>query len=169
MIVYHIDRAGSLCEGMELTLSADGLSRHGQRYWRSPNVKNVLEINDYFIEHIFEEVRLAHYPDRPSRFVSLFGSPTVTQLNYWGTTLKEADDPPVWQIDSPSVWLADAALLRCMEADTYNLARARSNAHRYWQGALKYDSAAKSCVPALMACPSAEALISLPARVLYRF
>lgn len=168
MIVYHIDRTCSLCEGMELTLSSDGLSRHGLAYWSSVSTKSIANINNFFIEHVFEEVRLSHYPDKPSRFTSAFGSLDWTQLNYWGSTLHGVVNPPVWQIETPFVYLADASLLCCQENDMYNLARARSNAHRYWQGAFRCDSAAQSCESELAARPSAEALIALPAKVLCR-
>lgn len=170
MMVYHIDRGGFLCEGMVLSLSAEGLSLHGQHYWRSPSVKNPDDVNDFFIEHIFEEIRLAHYPDRPSRFQSLFGCPTMKQLRYWEKLFQEAGNPPVWQIETPAVWLADARLLHCMENGMYNLARARSNAHQYWQAAVKCDSPAQSCAcQEACDCPSVEALIALPARVHCRF
>ena len=139
MIVYHIDRAKSLCEGMTFSCSANSLMRHGEHYWQAVNANDLSAVNDYIIEHVFEEIRLLFYPDKPSRFSSVFACADMNQLNLWGSQMNVAQNCPVWEIETPTLFLADSAFLRCLSGthgqQVFDFSLARAFAHEYWQGA----------------------------------
>ena len=91
--LYTVDRRGTLREGMvldlvrftdisprELQLHLDnmfpqGVSCHGNNYFLSNGSHGV--VVSPMIELLFEYVRRACYPDRPSRFTSWFGVESV--------------------------------------------------------------------------------------------
>ena len=177
MIVYHIDRAGSLHAGMTFFDDSDGLTRHGEKYWHAIPVTDVSALNDYIIEHVFEEIRLKFYPDKPSRFSSVFACADLNQLNLWGSHLKIPQDCPVWEIETPTLFVADSALLRCLvdtrEQKVFDFSLARAFAHEYWQGATVVRPTASlpsNYLPLLDTMhPLPEALIPPEAKVIRRF
>lgn len=179
MIAYHIDRNKTLSAGMTLELQPSGLSYHGENYLRPFNVTDIENVNNAIIEHVFEEVRLAHFPDKPSRFTSLFGCMDWNNINQWGTTLRgEEKDPPIWVIETDSIFIADASLLRCLTHDMerkqfYDLAFARQCALSYWSGAVPLQpTGPRNNKHTSLLSPThhlSECLIQLPARVLRRF
>ena len=177
MIVYHIDRASSLRAGMTFSCNQYGLTRHGEKYWKAISATDISAVNDALIEHIFEEIRLQFYPDRPSRFASVFACADLNQLNLWGSHLKIPQDCPVWEIETPTLFLADSALLRCLAGihgqQVFDFSLARAFAHEYWQGATVAHPTASlpdSCKPLLDTLHSLpEALIPPTARVIRRF
>ncbi len=105
MYVYHIDRKNILHLGDELKLSplqdyfsitdsndqylspfTSGLSTHGIKYF-AENFKSILssdDLNSYDIELFFEFIRQLHFPNKLSRFQSIFTVQEIAQLEKWG-------------------------------------------------------------------------------------
>lgn len=98
MIVYHIDRLKSLKEGQTIeflhppiepevlrNLAIDrypeGLSHHGDFYFGRMISKDF--VSDSILENILEYERLLYFPERPSRFQSIFATNSIDQMNYW--------------------------------------------------------------------------------------
>ena len=92
--LFTVDRAGTLREGdvLNLTKYADiappelqvhadamfplGVSRHGNQYFLGSGSKG--SVASPAIELLFEYVRRASFPDRPSRFTSWFATESIT-------------------------------------------------------------------------------------------
>ena len=108
MLYYHIDRLGSLQPNTTLN-AGFGMSEHGIRYWNRVSVDDFGDFQSFVIEHLFEEVRLAEFPTKPSRFVSFFACTKDTirpWIDFFGTTF------PIYEVCSPVPALkADSALL----------------------------------------------------------
>jgi len=108
MIVYHLDRFKLLQEGqvieylrtpihpedlnqMVYDKYPKGLSHHGDLYYAREIEQQF--ISDSILENILEYERLLYYPNRPSRFQSIFTSPSLEQLRQWTetSTFKDRD------------------------------------------------------------------------------
>lgn len=147
---YMVDRRALLAEGrtvglvhyddicpLELqahvdTLFPDGVSVHGEQYLlRNASDPKLASPN---IEMLFEYVRRACFPSRPSRFQSYFGCETIDQARYF----RERHGDPL-----NGIWLVEAE--RSFTADMHFLQRGSSVlvgsyfAQQYWQGVASED------------------------------
>lgn len=157
MIFYTVDRKNSLKSGSIINLSKftditpqvlqhhlndlfpEGVSRHGDQYFAGnfppfklngnfPNVEG-------FIELLFEYVRKAYFPDRPSRFQSMYGLKTVEMAELFKQKIKLGDSP-IKKIKSDKYFRADMSLLNPQESTlAYSY-----NAHKYWKGEAGSDN-----------------------------
>ena len=145
MDLYTVDRLGALASGMECGLVehqdiipkaiADlikefcpgGISRHGDRYLASmPSGDSVTDANT---EMLFELVRQAKYPDRPSRYQSIFAVDTIDAARLFAGTYGNCQCN-IYQLNSPGAFRADMGLLDAR----YSEVRKVWHANRYWQG-----------------------------------
>lgn len=179
---YHVDRAGSLSVGMELPLLNDfdspgwsvdgfgsmleslfpeGISKHGLQYLRPPaypeeSLNDEAELRMRVLEQNLELCRRAAFPDRPSRFQSIFCVESISDLLAWpellapGFAIYEIEPLPPGASTSHNPnrapFRADAAHLAggCLQTQEgnargmilmdYSLSRDYGNASRYWSG-----------------------------------
>lgn len=144
--VYHVDRREELEPGQRLELEPveatdglaelypDGLSDHG-RHYAEADLYDADEgaLWDVSAELVFELVRLARYPDRPSRFQSVFGFRALRDVERFVETYV---DPPyaVWRVTADRSFAGDMKLV-----DAENLAHGVARADRYWRGRTTVD------------------------------
>lgn len=145
MELYTVDRAGSLATGMECSLvehddiappeiarlvreyCPGGVSRHGDLYLvTTPQDTTVTDANT---EMLFELVRRCKYPDKPSRYQSLFA---VGNLETASTFIARygAHNHRVFRIDPAVAFRADMRLLDAR----MSVAVKAHFAELYWQG-----------------------------------
>jgi hypothetical protein len=143
--LYHVDRDSSLSKGQTIQLVRytdikppefqrhvdmmfpAGVSRHGNNYFL--NNKSRSTIASPNIELVFEYVRRAFYPSRPSRFQSFFafstkGAALLFRKNYSNSIGK------VWEVTALDSFTADMAPLTQRDSILVYSYRA----HIYWQG-----------------------------------
>lgn len=110
---FAVDRAGTLMEGMVLelvrhpdvkpdflqkhvdNLYPSGLSAHGEQYLLRKDSRG--NIASPIIELLFENVRKAHFPDRPSRFQSIFACCSIDEARQFRSSYGEINSP-IWEI-----------------------------------------------------------------------
>jgi hypothetical protein len=162
---YHLDRHDDLdarevirLESVEDLPPADGaaladvypagLSEHGRHYGTQDLYGDDPDaLWDVVCEAIFELQRTTRYPDRPSRFQSVFGFESLDGLDRFAE--KYVDEPcAIREIEADSAFLGDMRLV-----DAESLADGLRRADRYWRG--ETDSAE----------PLWEALLVPPVRV----
>jgi hypothetical protein len=142
---YHVDRGSRLSEGQTIQLVRyanitplelqrhvddmfpEGVSRHGNFYFL--NSQSHPSLASPNIEVVFEYVRRALCPSRPSRFQSFFAFPTKDaalrfRKNYCSSIGK------VWEVTASHSFTADMALLRPGSSILFY----SYFAHLYWQG-----------------------------------
>jgi hypothetical protein len=142
---YSLDRLGTLNENIEIGLTCysdispaelqqhvdllfpDGLSRHGERYF----LKNYMSprLSAPSIEMLFEYVRRACYPERPSRFQSMFAFESLNEAVAFKSRYGNGQGT-IWQIESIEYFKADMGLLvfgNTILVHSYL-------AHKYWKG-----------------------------------
>jgi len=148
---YHIDRGQKLKLGQPIELAhqedvapiieemySDGLSRFGRDYSRRALATgDELRIVDGQLEGLnmdglydsfFELVRRDSFPEKPSRFQSIFCWEEMSTVVHF--IENHAEYPvTVWEIEGEGYHKADWNLLR---AETF--AHGIQNAHRYWRG-----------------------------------
>ncbi|MMZ58624.1 hypothetical protein D3C76_1119160 [compost metagenome] len=115
MRAYHIDRKNSLRENDIIRLQKftdiepaylndvieneypEGLTRHGDQYFASALVSEAT-VNSGLIEMFFEQRRLLKFPDKHSRFQSVFATETIEEATLWKNHLglKECT---LWEIE----------------------------------------------------------------------
>jgi hypothetical protein len=141
---YSLDRKGLLLDGKEIglvrwsdvdppmlqehldSLFPDGVSNHGDRHLVTENAATDLEPN---IELVFEYVRRAQFPHRPSRYQSVFACRTVEDVVLFRNEFGQPSD---------SIWLLEAD--DAFDTDMRFLTLGGSAlvvswfAQRYWQG-----------------------------------
>lgn len=143
---FAVDRAGTLIEGMvlELVRHADvepdflqahvdnlypsGLSAHGEQYLlRSDSRANLASP---IIELLFENVRKAHFPDRPSRFQSIFACCSIEEARQFRSSYGEINSP-IWEIYTEGpVFKGNMRLLDNNQTSLI----CSYLAHEYWSG-----------------------------------
>ena len=147
MNLFTVDRAGSFKEGHVCELSQisniapeylrcfasdlcpNGLSQHGNYYLVSSNLDEASSLNSH-TEMLFEWVRRARYPDRPSRFQSMFAvgdiDSAIRFMSIYGSR-----NQAVYELSSLGAFRADMRLI------TYPRQTAILSsyfAELYWQG-----------------------------------
>jgi hypothetical protein len=105
-----------------------GVSHHGERYFlRNESQARLASPN---IELLFEYVRRAQYPNRPSRFQSFFAFETIEQA----VTFRERygiANSIVWEVESEENFRADMNLLTIRDNSILVYSYF---AHLYWRG-----------------------------------
>lgn len=111
--IYHVDRGKKLSQGQFVNYRdspenlrsqvieivneyyPEGISRHGEKYLTTvePN-----EFTNYLNEWVFEFVRMTEFPERPSRFQSVFGTETVENAREFANQFWE-DEVNIWKIE----------------------------------------------------------------------
>ena len=111
------------------SLYPEGLSRHGRHYCRQDLYGDDPEdLWDVSCELIFELVRTADFPDRPSRFQSVFGFETIAAVDRFADRF--VDEPvTVWEVDAERSFVADMHLV-----DAEDFADGVYRARQYWRG-----------------------------------
>ncbi len=142
---YHIDRLSQLRKGMLLKLTnysditpkalqahvdamfPDGVTKHGQQYFISPT--SIAKHTNSSIELIFEYVRRAHFPDKPSRFQSVFAFKTINDALAFQQKVDNTNSM-IWEVEARNSFTADMHLLSNSCTTLY----CSFNANLYWEG-----------------------------------
>jgi hypothetical protein len=104
----------------------DGLSSHGESYFLR-NSANALHINP-MLELVFEQVRRASFPQRPSRFQSTFAVDSLDAAHALRGRMK-TPTARIFRVSSKQVAKADMNLLH-----SGSILVTSYLAHRYWSG-----------------------------------
>lgn len=145
---YHLDRRNSLEPGRTLELEpADspedspvgelfpgGLTSHGQHYCRQDlYAEDDDGLWDVSCELLFELVRIARFPERPSRFQSVFGFEALRDLERFVDTYV---DPPytIWRVSADRSFSGDMKLV-----DVEDIVHGSRQADYYWRGRTYVD------------------------------
>lgn len=141
--LYTVDRLGSLTEGLECTLTRhddisppflaghvgqlfpEGVSNHGERYFLQNEAKAL--IASPMLELLFEQVRRASFPERPSRFQSMFAVETLEEALQFRSRYGGA---AIYAVTADITFRADMSLLN---GENSTLVTSWL-AHRYWDG-----------------------------------
>lgn len=142
---YSLDRLGTLNQDLEIRLTRyndinpaelqqhvdllfpDGLSRHGEQYFLKNDSSPRFSAPS--IEMLFEYVRRACFPDRPSRFQSMFAFESLNEAIEFKARYGNGQGT-IWQIESIEYFKADMGLLilgNTILVHSYL-------AHKYWKG-----------------------------------
>jgi hypothetical protein len=149
---YHLDRRNELDpeqtiqlesalpdapDGEELpveSLFPRGLTSHGRHYCTQDlYADDDDELWDVSCELVFELVRAARFPDRPSRFQSVFGFEAMRDVERF---VDSYVDPPytVWRVTADRSFTADMKLV-----DAEDVAHGARQADYYWRGRTYVD------------------------------
>lgn len=143
---YHLDRWDELDPGRTIALREpdsvdgadaaalrslypEGLARHGRHYCRQDLYgDDVDDLWDFSCEAVFELVRVAAFPGRPSRFQSVFGFETIAAVERF--VERFVDEPcTVWAVEAERAFVGDMLLV-----DAEDLADGLRRAYSYWRG-----------------------------------
>ena len=142
---YIVDRIGTLRQGQVLNLERfndlkppqlqshvdemfpNGVSRHGERYFLKNST--YASVASPAIELLFEYVRRAHFPERPSRFQSWFAVDSITDAKGFRNRFGQGQGA-IWRVASETVWQADMNLLTAHQTTLV----CSWFAHTYWRG-----------------------------------
>jgi hypothetical protein len=126
-------------------LFPNGLSWHGRGYlfWQNAfafppqpglyDAANLDNMRSHGIDLLFEYVRRAFFPDRPSRYQSAFGWSSLEDANRF-LSGGGASGAAIWEIEGEAPFQADMNLLVLGTALSSSLF-----AHRYWNGESQPD------------------------------
>ena len=107
-------------------LFADGVSPHGDKYFLRNS--SLASVASPAIEFLFEYVRRAHSPRRPSRFQSWFATESIEDAKSFRT--KFGGSGPIWQVTAAIHFRANMNLLTSNHTSlVYSWF-----AHTYWRG-----------------------------------
>ncbi|MBF6989304.1 DUF2441 domain-containing protein [Cupriavidus sp. IK-TO18] len=141
---FHVDRRQGFTAGQHSQLSKldlshaqdlgqhldilcpNGVSAHGNQYLNS-DVKSGK--GEAAIELIWEYVRRAHFPERPSRLTSTFAWQSLEEAKAFRLD-SGLTDANIWQIEAAEGFVANMALLNIGTS----VLRASQFAHAYWAG-----------------------------------
>ncbi|WP_186307777.1 DUF2441 domain-containing protein [Paraburkholderia sp. BCC1884] len=141
---FHVDRRGRFVAGQAVALSKvdlaaapdlaqhrnllfpDGVSAHGTQYL---NLDVKAGNGEPAAELIWEYVRRAHFPDRPSRFTATCAWRELEEARAWRARTG-ATNAKIWRLDAAEGFVANMSLLN---VSTSTL-RASQFAHAYWAG-----------------------------------
>lgn len=176
MTAYHFDLLGNLPVGklkLETNfmgfdkafqvfcadLFPEGLSMFGLAYTEKCLTNSPMAVV-YFTETIFETVRRQWFPEKPSRFQSIFGVKSIESARDWGEKLKKnlseeaaASKSIIRLIQFERFFSADSFWRDNYEQDSLDFVSVYANATAYWSGKLSN-------------CPQLELVIPLPVIVL---
>lgn len=191
MIVYHADTLGELCEGQILSLRhartpiyhlyPGGVSSFGERVFLKP--ENETQAKMQAVEIMFDYIRRLRFPDKPSRFESVFASASLEESRAWrkrilqdfGTNTdgsRECDNvfcPGIFAVQSDRIYIADARYLDCqsaLQAGQLALSNVLPFALAYWESVQEIQIELPSSMRQGYVKP--ELLLECPVRVLRR-
>lgn len=147
---YSIDRRGAYVEGERLNLLPGrdpddnavhahinrmypgGFSRHGVQYYRDPPAPDPTGANHNsgLLELLLEATRAAYYPEKPSRFQSVFAWETVDAALKFKALYAQAEHPIFELAPQARVHRGDMAIY----ALNQTIACIDHRLHLYWQG-----------------------------------
>jgi hypothetical protein len=78
---------------------SNGVSRHGKIYSLDPTAK-IINTHAAQIEIIFELYRRAHHPNKPSRYLSMFGCESAREVAYFRGQTQCGIDVNIYEIHS---------------------------------------------------------------------
>ena len=133
----------------------DGLSNHGKFYLMNFDIRKLNHFghaepfvwNEPMMECVFEFIRVTEFPERPSRFQSMFAWRNLADANFF-IGQQQLQDFHVYEVESDSCFIGDMRLIFL----SANLISSYEMARRYWAG----ESSAS---------PLHEVLIPLPATI----
>lgn len=194
MTLYHLDRLNTFpsepdrqiifpvktnnlleADALFKSLYPKGISKTGIRYLNAFALDNSLNASEnlriFTIEYIFEAVRLAHFPQLPSRFTSLFACQTKDDVIKWYNILKSnsinISEATIKVIDVPgnvftadSFWRDNRLLLKSESKaplEVFNPFAYHIWAEKYWTG----EHSANYCPETLCELP-VNVLDSIP-------
>ena len=192
MILYHADTFHHLHPGMELSASdnwwgngpiaileraicsaafKDGVSHFGSRVLLQP--KNEIQAKGQYSELMAEYVRLAGFPNLPSRFRCVFAARSVEAARKWSAIIAGDDVVvPVYAIECSIAYIADAQKLDLPDTPPYKHedfpAAMLPPLSQYWRSVFPYRQEGQASeLPSAQFYDQEEILVPLPARVLY--
>lgn len=139
---FHVDRRGRFSAGLQIDLlkpdlSAtpdltqhlnllfpDGVSQHGLQYL---NLDVKAGNGEPAIELLWEYVRRAHFPERPSRFSAICAWRDLDEARAWRARAG-SQNAAIWRLEADTGFVANMSLLNI---GTSTL-RASQFAHAYW-------------------------------------
>jgi hypothetical protein len=148
MQFYHVDRECSLEEGQEITLKPiseasiprkdvarelypEGVTSHGEKYLSPPEADE--DQQSYWIEAWCEVIRLLEFPEKTSRFQSVFGCETPEAAEAFAREFSsDQDEAIIWKVKADNTRTAEMGFNQ-MGAGVELL----SNIHyqrKYWEG-----------------------------------
>lgn len=171
---FTVDRSGALAPGLEITtrrhtnieppflqdhvdfMFPEGVSKHGDSYFLSSGSR--ASVASPAIELLFEYVRRAHFPNKPSRFTSIFAvdslsAATAFNRKYGGGTAA------VWEVESAAYFRGNMGFLT---TDQTNLACSYF-AHLYWAGEAGPVESVELFWEFLLPCPVKVLQLVVPA------
>lgn len=150
-LFYHVDRHDTLVSGETIELQPideqfpgdnggvedlypEGLSSHGRHYCTQDLYEEDNDnLWDVSCELIFELVRTEQFPNRPSRFQSVFA---FRALRHAKRFVEQFVDAPctIWRVAAEESFTAD---MRLVDAEDY--AHGIDQAYTYWRGSTYLD------------------------------
>lgn len=142
-MLYTVDRASSLVEGMTLSLFQytdvtplelqahldelfpSGVTLHGEKYLVDASSSS--RITSPAIELVWESIRRAHYPHAPSRFQSLFASSSLDQAQLFRAQFGQ--NAPIYEVAAEANFRADMNALHSGSSALFTSYLAQ----RYWR------------------------------------
>jgi hypothetical protein len=115
------------------SLFPDGLSKHGETYLHNlykstgPDMKYLP--NEYFIETVFDLIRRLKYPERKSRFLSIFGCLSLEDAQEIRTNIFNGNGS-IYKVTCEKYFKADMSLLR----QCSSIIGIQIIAEKYWAG-----------------------------------
>ncbi len=128
MKLYTLDRKNTLSEGLEISLFQfsdiqppelqthlngilpNGVTKHGDQYFASGLQSN--NLGNGILELVFEYVRRAHYPDKPSRLQSLFACDNLEDLKSFNQNYNTpGKEFSIWTLETENFFRGDLKLL----------------------------------------------------------
>lgn len=106
-----------------------GLSSHGSRYlvgWPQPNDQPA-----FVAEAVFEAVRLAEHPEKPSRMTAWFASETLIDARAFVAAHRQAVFVDIWRAQGEVLHRGNMALLNALALP---VVAAIERASAYWRG-----------------------------------
>lgn len=120
-LFFTLDRLRTLTSGMKIELTephcpivplqahtsslfSDGVSRHANNLFFNYHI-NLVSSDERFgaiIEILLEERRKSHFPEKPSRFQSIFACESVKEAAWFRGFSKFPLDTPIFQVNSSS-------------------------------------------------------------------
>lgn len=146
MILYTVDRHQTLETGMIIEKTtpqnigdfsfldilgfsfAEGVTKHGSRFLFDDISQTQNWKQNCFLELIFEIVRKECFPEKHSRFESIFCLDTVEQSYQFLKIFCNNQYRPIYKIETNTFLKLDMKLI----AYKHNLAETFKNAHDYW-------------------------------------
>ena len=190
MILYHADTYEQLYEGQTLVakqgrtpifhLYPKGVCSYGERAFLKPD--NEIQSSMQSADILFDYVRVLRFPDKPSRFTSVFASSCLEESKTWlerisrdfdtktdGSHAPSTHGIPIYAVECDSVYIADAQYLdfgNALQGSQPSLVNLLPYALAYWESVQRTDTERIGSM--LQTYKKPELLLVPPVRVLHR-